>query len=327
MFGVATADVAAGEIEDLRAEITRLLVQIKALEACPDEIIVEHLTDVPEFEHVAVGWDGEYPEGNFVYYRPVIWESFGDDNFHGRYDHSLEVLHLQDEVESLSIILDDRVIIVRYDGTITLAGSETVVGPVTVTEIMDPVTEIMNSPAQFSNLLHDQGTDVLADKRSMRDHIKSYGFPGKGGSDGFYPRTGHDLVVRVGDNLVGIIFPAGQKMERHRQVRLMMLGDGAVSLHGYPSGRALGFLREGFENYAELVQTTTEALGYLVISEIVRDLTLLVHETVENATQGFGAPSAHPGPVQSLVKRTQALLSGTVTPEGKKLTTWGTLKQ
>ena len=321
LFGVTTADVAAHEIEELQAEIAKLLAQIKSLTAHPNEVIVEHLTDVPEFEHVAVNWDGEYPEGNFVYYRPVIWESFGKNNAYGRYDHRLEILHLFDEVETLAIILDDQIISVRDGGVVQQKS-------------LDPLMDIMNSPAYFPEA-HNRATDILVSDRDLWGHVKYQGFSKVLGDfvrimpHGFYPKTRHDLVIRVGETLVGIIFPEEQKMERHRQVRLMMSSDDGVSLHGYPTWTVFGLYREDFEDFsfADAARMSTEALGYLAISEVMRDLTLIVHETEEIAMRIPGAPSARPGPVQSLIQKIKGLFSGAVAPEGKKVTTWGALKR
>ena len=117
VMGIATFCVAdADEVEGLLVEIQDLLEQVRELEdLANDSMIVEALNTVPEFEHIAVGWDGEYPAGNFVYYQPIIWGSFQNEipNVYGRYDHRLELLHLQDDIEGVFVIMDDQIISIR----------------------------------------------------------------------------------------------------------------------------------------------------------------------------------------------------------------------
>lgn len=310
MFGAATDDVAAGEVEELRWEIQRLLVQIRGLES--DNVVVEVLNEVPAFEHlVNPEWDNAplVGVGDFIYYRPIIWDSVGQNNYvlpYGLYDHRNEFLLLGGGVKQVVVVFDNRIISIKRSADWFNAS------------FSDPVAAIVgNAGISLFNAAHNPHNDVLDDVTIMpHDHIRHRGF------HGFFPKTRHDMIVRLGNNLLGIIFPANRKIELHRQVRLMVVGRDGVSLHGYPEGTVPAGI-----DYKAVARTTTNALGYFLLSEIMRDITILSHEAEHANSQVLGAPSGHQGPVQSLLQRTQSLLSGAVTPKGKKLTTWGTLKQ
>ena len=311
---VADNTVADNTIEDLQEQIRILLQQIKALEE--NKTRVSLLSEVPVFEHVAVGWDQEHrPAGNFVYFRPIIWESFqnGIPNVHGRYDHKQELLNLSDEVEAVLVLMDDRIISIR--GSVGVRSDST----------NDPVQSILNDSALYAEL-HQDETELSG--RNVRSTGSEYS------SHGLYPISGHDLLVRVGDTIVGVKFPKRDRIEYHRQVRIIVVGGGKVSFHGYPEFSAPQNL-----NYAEIAGTSTNALGLFLVSEMVRDITLLLHEIRQRSfgDGAMGAPSLHEDSFSVSVKdvafsvedlgiRTDALGLSVISPEGKRFTTWGSIK-
>ena len=314
------------DIASLQAQIIELLEQIRDLQS--NRIRISHPAEAPTFEHVAVGFEPEQPKGNFVYFQPIIWESFQDSalnvntpNVYGRYDHRLELLRLSDEVQVVLVIVDDQIISVRRGGSVR--------DPVE----HHPFVDVVNNPRMYPELHSRRVTP-------SDDHIVGRGFAGKA-SHGFYPvarigyENGFDVLVGVGSTFVGITFPKDRRTGYNRQVRIVVVSDDGISCHGYPSFRTPSFL-----DYAGLADMPTHALGLFRISEMVRDVTLLLHE-IESVPSGSSVVRGAPAAPHLLRGDSKRLMSDIVSdmkamgiqsghfslsPRGKKLTTWGALK-
>ncbi len=309
---MAMADhVVESEVEKLRMQVIKLLDEISKIRN--QEVSFEWLDETPGFRSVSGSEISGLDLGNFVYYRPVVWESAGKGS-PGIYDHRHGLLLLSNDVEQAAVIFNDRIIGVK-DGSCFSSNYP------------DPIEAIRVYDRLFPGI-HQRRTEPLLEKKGLfRDEGPVYGdlydhvvfrlF-------GLYPKTDHDIVIRIGDTTIGIRLSSGRRrMEYHREARLMLLGGGGISLHGYPET-----LPEGID-YKAVARTETDALGYLVISEIMRDITLLTHRMnwVDMST-GLGAPAIHSpnlSVVPSLARKAERLFFG-VSPEGKKLTTWGAIK-
>ena len=294
----------ADEVEELLVEIQELVEQIRELEnLANNSIIVEALDTVPEFEHIAIGWGGEYPTGNFVYYRPIIWGSFQNEipNVYGRYDHGLELLHLPDDIEGVFILMDDEIISIRK----YLTRQDDAYA--------DPLKTILNDP-----LLYPEFHNANIKPADEDELVTARGFssPNMRLKYGFYPVTNHDIVVKVGKELWGIKFPENQRIEYARRVRIAVVSKDKISLHGYPESNTPDNL-----DYAKLAYTATDALGFLVLEEMMRTITMLSHEIEEK--EGGNAPSAPR--IQKMSEKMENILSRP-SAKGKLLTTWAAIK-
>lgn len=291
----------------LRSEIVRIRTQ---------EVSVEHLDDIVVFTSPSGSEFGDTDLDNFVYYRPIVWESAGKGN-RGIYAHRHTILLLEDGIEQAGVIFDNRIIGVA-DGSLFSSTH------------YDPIAEIAENKDLFPGI-HDRRTEPLLKGRylpapldavetmtgDLAEHVLSR-------IVGFSPKTDHDIIIRLGDTTAGVRLSAGRRrMVYHREARLMLLGDESISLHGYPAP-----LPEGIE-YKKSAQTKTDALGYLLISEIMREVTLLTHWAEWFIMSGrLGAPSArpvNPSAVTALVREVKRLFFG-LHPEREKLTTWGSIK-
>lgn len=291
----------------LRSEMVRIRTQ---------EVSVEWLDDIVVFTALSGSEFGDVGSGNFVYYRPIVWESAGKGN-RGIYDHRHTILLLEDDIEQAIVIFNDRIIGVADGSLFSSAYS-------------DPIAAIAENKDLFPGI-HDRRTEPLLEGKcvptplddveimtgDLAKHVLSR-------IVGFSPKTDHDIIIRLGDTTAGVRLSAGRRrMVYHREARLMLLGDESISLHGYPKS-----LPEGIE-YKKSAQAKTDALGYLIISEIMREVTLLTHRAEWFfMLKELGAPSAHPADpsaVTALVREVKRLFFG-LHPEGKKVTTWGSIK-
>ena len=303
------------DLRMLRAEGTKLRSEIVRIRA--EEVSAEWLDDVVVFTSPSGSEFGDAGLDNFIYYRPIVWESAGKGN-RGIYAHRHTILLLEDDVEQAGVIFDNRIIGVA-DGSLFSSS------------YFDPMAEIIENKDLFPGI-HDRHTEPLLTGKciptpiddvetvtgDLAEHVLSR-------IVGFSPKTDHDIIIRLGDTMAGVRLSAGRRrMVYHREARLMLLGDESISLHGYPE-----VVPEGIE-YKKSAQAKTDALGYLLISEIMREVTLLTHWAEWFIMSGrLGAPSArpvNPSPVTSLVREIERLFFG-LHPERKKLTTWGTIKQ
>ena len=123
-------------------------------------------------------------------------------------------------------------------------------------------------------------------------------------------------MVKVGKELWGIKFPENQRIEYARRVRIAVVSRDKISLHGYPESNTPDNL-----DYAKLAYAATDALGFLVLEEMMRTITMLSHEIEEK--EGGDAPSAPR--IQKMSEKMQDILSRPST-KGKLLTTWAAIK-
>ena len=303
------------DLRMLRAEGTKLRSEIVRIRA--EEVSAEWLDDVVVFTSPSGSEFGDAGLDNFIYYRPIVWESAGKGN-RGIYAHRHTILLLEDDVEQAGVIFNNRIIGVA-DGSLFSSS------------YFDPIAAIAENKDLFPRI-HDRRTEPLLKGKfvpaplddaetvtgDLAEHVLSR-------IVGFSPKTDHDIIIRLGDTMAGVRLSAGRRrMVYHREARLMLLGDESISLHGYPE-----VVPEGIE-YKKSAQTKTSALGYLLISEIMREVTLLTHHAEWFIMSGrLGAPSArpvNPSVVTSLAREIERLFFG-LSPKKKKLTTWGATKQ
>ena len=307
------AESEVNEVVELRKEVIQLRNQIDKIRN--DEMSIERIDTIVFKSLVSeFAFDETALAGNFIYHRPIVWAKVAQE---GIYSHRDTILFLGDSVKESAVIFNGRLIGIK-DGFLVS------------TQCPDPVETIMTYKGLFPEV-HDERTKPLLETEGasvpidgmetvsgdLSDHVLHRLF-------GFRPRTDYDIVIKLGDTIAGIRFSAGQRRWMyHREARLMLVGGGGVSLHGYP-----GSLPEGID-YKNAAHASTDALGYLLIAEIMRDIAFLTYR-VEwfEASEGFGAPSAHSADfsaVTSLARKAERLFFG-VGPKGKQITTWGAIK-